>query len=239
MQGCETVLDAQDDEQEPPVRGSESTVTAEIIASRRSAMYVVGAAEQQPSGLPPLVREATKAIVKLAAKDMNDLPKDAVTALSESFGNWDRTVGLGWLIADCVLGPPMLERKQAHAVGLKAARAALTIKTDVRAARLAVQRAACKLAPDDPKREELQSPDNAEEQVLRQTINVALPKAPTEPPPAASSSTATGKRKRKKAEEPSPLTPVVAAEAKVLETERAMKRAAATQERAEGDVEAE
>ena len=124
-------------------------------------------------------------------------------------------------------------------MGLKAARAALTIKAEVRAARLAVQRAACKLAPDDPKREELQSPADAREQVLRQTIDVALPKAPTEPPQAASSSTATGKRKRKKAEEPSPLTPVVAAEAKVLETERAMKRAAATQERAEGDVEAE
>ena len=63
----------QDDEQEPPVRGSESTVTAEIIAARRTAMFVVGTAEPQSSGLPPLASEATKAIVRLAAKDMEDL----------------------------------------------------------------------------------------------------------------------------------------------------------------------
>ena len=72
-QSPEAVLDAQDDEQEPPVRGSESTVTAEIIAARRTAMFVVGTAEPQSSGLPPLASEATKAIVRLAAKDMEDL----------------------------------------------------------------------------------------------------------------------------------------------------------------------
>ena len=93
-------------------------------------MFVVGTAEPQSSGLPHLASEATRAIVRLAAKDMEDLPKATVAALSQSFGNWDRTVGLGWLIADAV-GLPLLSRDAAHATGLKAARVAGKIKAYV------------------------------------------------------------------------------------------------------------
>ena len=58
-------------------------------------MFVVGAAGVQASGLQPIAGKASKSIVKLAAKHMNDLSDAHIKALSNSFGNFDRRVGLG------------------------------------------------------------------------------------------------------------------------------------------------
>mmetsp|Transcript_49185 Transcript_49185/g.110601 ORF Transcript_49185/g.110601 Transcript_49185/m.110601 type:complete len:208 (+) Transcript_49185:466-1089(+) len=66
-------------------------------------------------------------MVKLGSAAINDrklLPKERVDALSKSFGNFDRVVGLGWLLGDAVLGAPLLSHKQAYDVGLKARREA-------------------------------------------------------------------------------------------------------------------
>ena len=83
----------------------------------------MGASGPQPSGLPTLAPEANKKIVKLGSAAINDrklhLPKERVDALSKSFGNFDRVVGLGWLLGDAVLGAPLLSHKQAYDVGLK------------------------------------------------------------------------------------------------------------------------
>ena len=88
----------------------------------------MGASGPQPSGLPTLAPEANKKIVKLGSAAINDrklhLPKERVDALSKSFGNFDRVVGLGWLLGDAVLGAPLLSHKQAYDVGLKARREA-------------------------------------------------------------------------------------------------------------------
>jgi hypothetical protein len=138
--------DHQPEHGDPPTE-PEGTVTAESIAERAAKMFVVGAAEVVASGLPRIAPAPTKAIVQLAAAHMDGMKKVDVTALSESFGNFDRTVGLGWLIGDAV-GRPLMERKPAHATGLKAARAASNIKAEVRAAKLQSQRAAGKLAAD-------------------------------------------------------------------------------------------
>ena len=129
---------------------------------------------------------------------MKDLKKADVEALSDSFGNFDRTVGLGWLIGDAV-GRPLMDRKAAHAAGLKAARAAGNInQLEVRAARLQSQRAAGKLAADDPQRAALaEQAAKAEAAILRAQVDVALPPAPSAAPPSASAagSRATGSRK--------------------------------------------
>jgi hypothetical protein len=120
-------------------------------------MFVVGATEPVPSGLPPLASEPTKALVKLAVKHFGDVPKAHIGALSKSFGNFDRVVGIGWVIADAVrpLGAPLITRTDAHAIGGRAQRKAGDIKDEVRTARLAIQRAAYKLDASDPKRQEL------------------------------------------------------------------------------------
>ena len=204
-----------------PLGEPETTVTAESIAERAAKMFVVGASGVVSSGLPPLAPEPTKVIVQFAAKHMKDLKKADVDALSESFGNFDRTVGLGWLIGDSC-GRPLMERKEAHAAGLKAARAAGSIKTDVRAAKLVVQRAACKLAADDPQREQLaKQAADVEAAILREQVDVALPVAT--PAPRASASRASGSRKRAREAEPSDDDLIAEAEGCLLRAEKEVK----------------
>ena len=48
-----------------------------------------------------------------------DMPDDTIRALSNAFGNFDRITALGWLLADAA-GRPLLDRKAAYDVGLKA-----------------------------------------------------------------------------------------------------------------------
>ena len=70
----------------------------------------------------------------------------SIKALSNSFGNFDRRVGLGWLLGDAVrpAGSSLMERAVACAAGVKAQRVTAKIKTDVREGKLAIQRELCK-----------------------------------------------------------------------------------------------
>lgn len=54
----------------------------------------------------------------LAAAHIKGLKKADIDVLSKAYGNFDRVVGLGWLLADAV-GLPVLERSDAYAVGIK------------------------------------------------------------------------------------------------------------------------
>ena len=45
-----------------------NAVTQEAVAGREEIMFVVGAVEAVPSGLPPLASEPNKALVKFAVK---------------------------------------------------------------------------------------------------------------------------------------------------------------------------
>ena len=55
------------------------------------------------------------------------LPDSTITVLSVAFGNFDRMVAAGWLLADA-LGMPLLACGDAHAAGLKARRESGRIK---------------------------------------------------------------------------------------------------------------
>ena len=115
----------------------------QIISLRFSTMFVLGAADAVASGLPPLARTTFKGLVKFAAAHMSDLKQADVNALSNSFGNFDRAVGLGWLLFDAVspVGTPLCARASAFAIGSKARREAGNIKTEIRNAKLKAQRA--------------------------------------------------------------------------------------------------
>ena len=165
-----------------------------LFSTRFTTMFVVGAAEAVASGLLPIATNVTKGLVKFAAAHMRDLKQADVNTLSNSFGNFDRAVGLGWLIYDAVspVGAPLCDRATAFAVGSKARRQADNIKTEIRNAKLKAQRAACKLEQADPQRKELErQAAEAESIVLRDTIDVGI--ASVEAP---ARSTATGSRKR-------------------------------------------
>ena len=228
---CAAVLSSNQPEHDEPLKEPDPTLTAESVAVRADKMFVVGSSEVVASDMPRLAPEPTKRLVQLAAAHLEAMTKARVAALSQSFGNFDRTVGLGWLIADAV-GRPVMERKAAHASGLKAARAAGNIKAEVRAAKLRLQRAACKLAADDPQREELtKQVSEAEAAILRERIDVALLPAPLFAPAVASR--ASGSRKRAREAELSHNQLIAAAEGRLLKAEREVMRTEARKARAE------
>ena len=115
--------------QEQVPAGPETLLTADALAARAAAMFDVGRSAPQASGHPPCGSQATKELLLLAFQAANDLCDKLGKALSKAFGNFDRVVALGWLLGDAV-GAPLLARDCAHAVGLKARRAAGDIKTD-------------------------------------------------------------------------------------------------------------
>ena len=147
------------------------------------------------------------------------------------FGNFDRVVALGWLLGDAV-GAPLLSRAYAHAVGTKARRVAVETTAEQAVLKRTASRAASKLAPDNPRRQELAAEAKAAEaSLLRDTVE--FPALPAEQSTAPSSS---GSRKRKL--EPEPVAPsqdqlLAILDDDVLKEEKEHKRALAAIESAE------
>ena len=142
-------------------------------------------------------------------------------ALSKAYGNFDRVVGLGWLVTDA-LGYPLVARDAAYTVGLKLRKLPGELKADLLAARKVASRAISKLAADDPKRQKLkQAADDEEARLLRVEIDLELPSA--EPTPRTSS---TGKRKSAAPPPPDSLAARQAAAADaILAAQKAVSRA--------------
>ena len=89
--------------QEQVPSAPETTLTEDAIAARDAAMFVDGAAGPAASELLPLAKEASRALVQLAAARVKGWPEARIKALSASFRNFDRVVGLGsWLIGDAL-----------------------------------------------------------------------------------------------------------------------------------------
>jgi hypothetical protein len=93
-------------EQEHASGEGDGAVTADVIASRHAMMFAVGAAEPAESGLPASATTPTNQLVVLVWAHMQGLPQDHIDALSKAFGNFDRVVAAGWLLADLVRGSP-------------------------------------------------------------------------------------------------------------------------------------
>ena len=159
----------------------------------------------------------------LASTTINDhaiLSKADVEALSKSFGNFDRIVGLGWLLPDAV-SLPLGSRAQAYAVGLKARREAVAVEKAERKLRNDNSRAKSKLPAADAGRQQLDE-NLAKElaRLLREPVDVGLS--------ADQAQTKLSQASRKRsapAAEPSAEELLAAANCEVLAAEKEVKRA--------------
>lgn len=202
-------------------------LTAAAMGERAAAMFVVGSAAPQASGLSTAAEPATNELVRLAFNAANDRCNADGKALSESFGNFDRLVATGWLLGDAV-GRPLLSREQAHAVGLKARKLAVAIKADLASIKKDAQRKASKLEADDPKRQDFAEQAAAAEATLLQG-KVELP-FPTAQKPAAKKPS--GSRKRARPKELTEEQRAQAADERVSKAMRVAKKEQAMHERA-------
>ena len=117
---------------EPADGFSEPTncLTAAAVQERAAAMFVVGTSAPQASGMSPAAKRATMELVMLAYNAANELCNTQGDALSQSFGNFDRVVGLGWLVGDAVDHPP-LDGKAAYTFGIKLRKLPGELKADI------------------------------------------------------------------------------------------------------------
>lgn len=211
------------------------SILRSALTARRAAMFDASRSGPEASGLDPVATGVTRGLVKVASEVLEKLLPADVKVLSKAFGNFDKVVALGRLLADAMDGRVLLEHKRAHAVGLKAKREVGRIKSDIDQVKRDARREACKLSTDDPKRQELLAlAARAEDEapLLWELADVGLS---TSTAPACSS--ATGSRKR--AREPDEPDEMSRAEAAVLECAKATKRADAKVESANKEEESQ
>lgn len=138
-------------------------------------------------------------------------------ALSEAFGNFDRRVALGWLLADAA-GMPLLDRPSALAIGVKAQRANSAAKAAVREARKKAIAPARAAGMDVS-----QAQDAAEAAVLCADAKVIALQQPSINASAARAPT--GSRKRSREPEPSHEQEERIAEDCLLKAQKRVSRA--------------
>ena len=88
------------------------------MEERASRMFVVGSAAPMASQATRAASKATKQLVSDAHSVVYGWTKHHITALSQCFGNFDRVVGLGWLVSDA-LGSALVTRADAYLIGLQ------------------------------------------------------------------------------------------------------------------------
>lgn len=207
-------------------------LSADFIPRRADRMFRRDAAEPVASELDEHVQTVTNTLIELVWAHVQEWDDSFVNALSTAYGNFDRIVAAGWLLADS-FGLPLLEREQALLVGLKvryyggkvmkaqgqAKRQASKVKTPNRQELLNEMMTAAVEKLETPTRETL-----------------GLPVATRAPAPAAHA-TGSRKRAREQVEEPSHQDVITSIEAQELEAQRAIKKAAAEVARAEKKTE--
>ena len=92
-------------------------------------MFKLDAAGPTASGRPAITRTVTKEDVQSAWWAANNLCDDYGKALSDAYGNFDRIVALGWLLADVALGC-LIEKADAFKVGGKADKLARGLQSE-------------------------------------------------------------------------------------------------------------
>ena len=101
----------------PEAAEPQRALTAAVVAERNSKMFVIGAKGPVASGLGPAASNATNLLVHLVVQLVAACSKEHVSALSRSFGNFDRVVAQGWLVADLLGYDPLVEREDAFVLG--------------------------------------------------------------------------------------------------------------------------
>jgi hypothetical protein len=167
----------------------EMELTPHMFAERAAAMFAADASWPVSSGMEPIATQITKRLVLFANSITAAWSRQYVNDRSRAYGNFDRAVGLGWLIGDA-LGHPLLGHAEAFTIGPEARRKAAVIKQEVADARRAVQRDKAKFESDDAREA---AKDAAERAKLAEPLELPLVFQGTGP----SESSRSGRKRRR------------------------------------------
>ena len=79
-----------------------AALTAAMMAERASSMFSLDATGPVATGMPKIAEAATMELVNLAFGAVGKVCDQHGKVLSRAFGNFDRVVGLGWLVTDAL-----------------------------------------------------------------------------------------------------------------------------------------
>lgn len=143
-----------------------------------------------------VLRKASKQVVLRGADLIRGLCKAHGPQLSQSFGNFDQLVGLGWLLADMVIGC-LVSRADAFSIGKKAGKLAPGFKKEFEAPRM---RAGKRKFSSEEERARAFSAADAEAAAIRlEPVELPFPAVR-----AARAQAAALKRKRVEPDQPAP-----------------------------------
>ena len=166
------------------------------LEERIKIMFVVGDPEPVASGRGSVLRKASKQVVLRGADLIRGLCKAHGPQLSQSFGNFDQLVGLGWLLADMVIGC-LVSRADAFSIGKKAGKLAPGFKKEFEAPRM---RAGKRKFSSEEERARAFSAADAEAAAIRlEPVELPFPAVR-----AARAQAAALKRKRVEPDQPAP-----------------------------------
>ena len=111
-------LNGHKDAQSGVEREADAVLTADFVARRSDRMFPLEGTEAVASGLEECVQQVTNKLIQLVWAHVQAWSDAHVNALHTAFGNFDRIVAAGWLLADA-FDLPLMDREQALLVGLK------------------------------------------------------------------------------------------------------------------------
>ena len=171
------------------------------LEERIAIMFVVGAPAPVASERGALLPKATKQVVQRGADLIRALCKAHGSQLSQSFGNFDQLVGLGWLLGDVVLGC-FVSRADALAIGRRAGKLAPDFKKEFVAPRTRAGKK--KFSSEEEQARAFSAAEEEAAAIRLETVELPFPAVR-----AARAQVAALKRKRVEADErpPAPAPP--------------------------------
>ena len=165
------------------------------MAERAAKLFPLDAAGPAASGMGLLASSPVNALVLFAFEAANKRCEAHGSALSLAYGNFDRVVATGWLVADA-LGLPLLERGDAFRLGGAARKRAAKVEKTVAAKNKAAATAAAKAADGEARQLVLEAAAKEHAELLAAPVEPPL-ELPAMPPETAARTVAVGgKRKR-------------------------------------------
>ena len=163
---------------EPP-----AALTEALVADVAASTFVASTTGPIESGRGAVVRSQSKRLVHLVHNAVGGWPQSRIDELSSAYGNFDRVVAQGWLVAT-LLGLPPIERGEAFRLGGAVRKRAAKIQAEIDGIERDARQRARTLDPADVAGQQALSEATAAklEALLSEGVTPALP-LPSAPPP--------------------------------------------------------
>ena len=139
------------------------------MLERRNKIFDKRAMGPVASVMDPATNVESYEVILIAKEATDAWSKEDIEELRRAFGNFDRVVGLGWLVGDA-LGHPLLQKPDALRVGGKAGREVQKFVAQEAKSALSLKRQLGRLGAENEERSKLQSAADQAQVAAKQAL---------------------------------------------------------------------